>query len=33
MATEEYVPVTSMLEGVVIVKKNPAYMAEEEDKK
>ena len=33
LATEEYIPVTSMLEGVVIVKKNPAYMTEEEDKK
>ena len=31
LATDEYIPVTSMLEGVVIVKKNPAFMAEDKD--
>ncbi|KAI8852143.1 hypothetical protein BC829DRAFT_385239 [Chytridium lagenaria] len=32
LATEEYVPLTSVLEGFVILKKNPDYMDEDKDK-
>ena len=33
LATSEYLPCTSVLEGVVILRKNPEYVAEEEEKK
>jgi 26S proteasome regulatory subunit N1 len=33
LATSEYLPYTSVLEGVVILRKNPEYEAEEEEKK
>ena len=33
LATNEYLPVTSVLEGVVILRKNPEWEAEEEERK
>jgi len=33
LATDEYIPLTSVLEGFVILKPNPDYKPSEEDKK
>jgi 26S proteasome regulatory subunit N1 len=33
LATEEFIPLSSVLEGVVILKKNPDYMEEEKNEK